>query len=136
VPAAKRKIYIEQGATFTLPFTWHQPGPVVNGKVTPGDPYDLTGWTARMQIRRQQKSKVLLAATSTGPDPKITIDGPAGRVVIKFSDDDTDLLVFSECLYDLEFESPTGEVYRMLEGVVEVSPNITQEADDPAVTEL
>lgn len=140
--AVNRPLYIEQGATFPLAFTWHMEGPVVSGVVTPGDPYDLTGCIARMQIRKAQGEPVLLAATSesTGPGAdRIVIDGPTGRIAITLTDEDTDSLNVSTCVYDLEVEWPiqVGElaprVDRLLQGAVVVSPNITQEVGDPIV---
>lgn len=130
--AVVRPLKIEQGATFTLGFVWHQAGPVVDGEVTPGDPYDLTGWVARMQIRKAQQSPALVDASST--NGKITLGGATGRIDVKLTDEDTDLLTTKTALYDLELENPTGDVFRLLQGPVTVDPNITQEADDPIVS--
>lgn len=123
--AVNRPLEIEQGATFTLGFNWHQAGPVVDGVTTAGDPYDLTGWIARMQIRKAQASPVLLAASTE--NGKIVLGGATGRIDIKFSDEDTDSLTTRSALYDLELENAAGDVWRLLEGSVSISPNITQE---------
>lgn len=128
--AVNRPIAIEQGATWTLGFNWHQAGADAN---TPGDPYDLTGWVARMQIRRRQGTPILLdASTSNG---KIVLGTTNGRVDIKFSDEDTDGLATASALYDLELENPAGDVFRLLEGAVTVSPNITQEGGGEPVVD-
>jgi hypothetical protein len=128
--ATNRPLYIEQGATFTLGFNWHREGPTVDGVATPGDPYDLTGWVARMQFRKSQQAPALVSATSTD---KITLGGVTGRIDVKLTDEDTDALTTRSCLYDLELESPTGDVHRLLEGAVTISPNITQDVDDPVL---
>lgn len=120
--AVNRPIMIEQGATWTLGFNWHMAG-VDAG--TPGVAYDLTGWIARMQIRKRQGSPLLLEATSE--NGKIVLGGTSGRVDIKFTDEDTDGLTTASASYDLELENPGGDVFRILEGTVSVSPNITQE---------
>jgi hypothetical protein len=130
--AIQRALLIEQGATFTLGFTWHQEGDVVNGVVTAGDPYDLTGWTARMQLRQKQGSPVLLEATTE--NGKITLGGTTGRVDVKFTDADTGSLTVASGRYDLELVDPAGDVLRLLQGSVTVDANITQDPDEPVLT--
>lgn len=113
--AVNKPLYIEQGATFTLGFNWHREGPVVDGVVTPGDPYDLTGCTARMQIRRRQGETPLLTATSELPVDaaavaagagRIRLGGATGRIDITLTDEDTDLISARTAVYDLEVEWP------------------------------
>lgn len=117
---------IEQGATYRLSFIWrHQ-----NENGTPGDPIDLEGCIARMQIRKAQKSPIIIALDSETIGG-ITLGAEPGRVDIFISDDQTDLLVFKTGFYDLEIEMPNTEVERVLKGKVAVDPNITQEVDDP-----
>jgi hypothetical protein len=130
--AVRKALYIEQGATFTLGFNWYTAGTPIDGVPQQGDPYDLTGWLARMQLRKTQQSPILLSASTT--DGRITLGGTTGRVDIKFADEDTDALTTTSCLYDLELEDPQGNVYRLLEGGVTISPNITQETGDPALS--
>lgn len=122
--AVNRTLQIEQGATFTLGFNWHREGDVVDGEVTPGDPYDLTGWSARMQVRKSLTSPVLLEASTT--NGKIVLGGDSGRVDIKFTDEDTDTLTVKSGVYDLELENPLGDVFRLLEGSVTISPSVTR----------
>jgi hypothetical protein len=129
VPAVTRPLYIEQGATFRFGFNWHRANDA--DPTQPGEAYDLTGWHARMQIRKNQQSPILVDASDT--NGKITLGGNTGRIDIVLSDDDTDLLTTKSAQYDLEVEDPDGVVYRLLEGQVTVSPNITQETDDPPV---
>lgn len=150
--AAPKDLFIEQGSTFTLGFNWHREGPIDpdTGQPTPGDPYDLTGCSARMQIRRKQGDPVLLTATSAAPDTpeaiaagagRIILGGADGRIDIILTDEDTDLLSAKSAVYDLEIEWPAqpGElrprVDRLLQGAVTVDPNVTQNPpDDPVVT--
>lgn len=139
--AAPKDLWIEQGATFTLGFNWHQAGPVVDGQPTAGDPYDLTGCTARMQIRKKQGGSVLVSATSESPDTpeavaagagRIVLGGLTGRIDITLTDADTDLLVVKSAVYDLEIQWPLREgelrprVDRLLQGAVTVNLNVTQ----------
>lgn len=147
--AAVRDLVIEQGSTFFLGFNWHQAGPEVDGVTTPGDPYDLTGCTARMQIRRKQGATPLLVATSASPSTpeaiaagagRITLGGPTGRIELTLTDEDTDKISSRSALYDIEIEWPLvpGElrprVDRILKGTVTTDPNITQvDGEDPVV---
>lgn len=126
--AAKKDLYIEQGATFGLSFAWHE-----GDSETPGDPVNLTGAVARMQIRKTQQAPSLVDATSDGVSPKIVLGGAAGTIAVTLSDEDTDLLTSKSMLYDLEVEMPDGTVYRLLQGKVTVDPNITQLPEDPVV---
>jgi hypothetical protein len=143
MPAVQRSLYIEQGATYVLRLQWRQPDTTDDfGNVTQGDPYDLTGWVSRMQIRQKQGAPALVNATTENgkitlgvdPDnPEATPDPTTGRIQVVLSDEDTDLLTVKAAKYDLEVEDVSGRVYRLLQGDVTVSPNITQESDDPVV---
>ena len=129
--AAAKDLLIEQGASFTFGFQWCHAG--VDPQ-TPGDPYDLTGCTARMQIRKSQKSEALLDAKSDGEAPKIILGGATGRIDVYLTDQDTDVLIAKTALYDLEVVLLDGTVVRLLKGTVNVDPNITQDTEDPVVT--
>lgn len=146
--AAPKDITIEQGATFTLGWNWHREGDPdpVTGEPTPGDPYDLTGCVARMQIRKKQGDPVLLTATSEpvpADDPeraaaiaagagRIRLGTTDGRIDIELTDEDTDLLSSRNAAYDFEIEWPiqAGQIRprvdRLLQGTVTVDPNVTQ----------
>ena len=114
--AAVYNLYIEQGATFQKTLTW---------KDSSGNPINLTGYTARMQFRRSAASAdVLYSATTT--NGKITLGGVAGTVALVLPAADTELFDFGCAVYDLEVESSGGTVYRLLEGGVEVSLEVTR----------
>ena len=126
--AAKRNLYIEQGATFNLSFVWNE-----GTSEAVGAPVDLTGCKARMQIRQKQGSPTIVDASTEGTDPAIVLGGATGAVAVTLTDEATDLLTVKSGLYDLEIEFPDGTVYRLLEGGVTVSPNITQDPDDATI---
>ena len=136
--AVSKNIFIEQGTTFTMSFQWRTPTGV--GDATA--PKNLTGWIFRMQARTKQQGIVAIDATTANGKITLGIDptdsGAAvtptnGWVRLKLTDDETDLLAIAATKYDLEAESPTGDVYRLLQGSVTISPNITQEPEDPEV---
>lgn len=122
---------IEQGATFEFSFQWCEDSTTTPG--TPGDPIDLTNAILRMQIRKTQQSPVLVEATSDGTTPFITHNGPGGIVTVKLPAEETNKLSTKQPSYDLEVVLPGGDVYRLIEGVVTVSPNITQATGEPRV---
>lgn len=124
--AAKRNLYIEQGATFNLSFVWNE-----GTSEAIGAPVDLTGCKARMQIRSKQGQPVIVDASSEGDSPAIILGDATGAVEVTLTDEMTDLLTIKSGLYDLEIEFPDGTVYRLLEGSVTVSPNITQASPAP-----
>ena len=122
--AANKPLYIEQGATFTFSFNWYYDNVTTPG--TPGAPHDLTGCTARMQIRKTQGSDILVNASSSGTLPMIVLGGTSGSITIKFPDTITDNLISDTALYDLEIQQSNGDVFRLLSGKITISPNITQ----------
>jgi hypothetical protein len=152
--AAEKTLDIDQGATFYLGFTWYPPGPTDPVTNLPtGSPHDLTGCSARMQIRRKQGQPAIVTATSADPgdpiDPllveqgagRIKLGGVTGRIEITLTDEDTDLLDFTSGVYDLEVQWPleAGDIRprvdRVLQGSVTVDPNVTQvDGEDPVVT--
>jgi hypothetical protein len=122
-------LIIEQGATFTLPMQWLNK----NDDGTPGLPViQEPGWKGRMQIRKKQQTPALVSIDSEALGG-ITISETDGSILIKITDEQTDLLDTKSALYDLEVESPEGDVYRLIEGKVTVKPNITQDEGEPVV---
>lgn len=138
--AAKLRLAIEQGATFAKPLTWvtyPYPIRIVNGvviKVSTGLPapdsdrvyVDLTGCTARMQIRSDITSAIILCSLTTS-NGGITLGGVAGTIAILIDATATALFTFEEAVYDLEIiMSDTITVHRLVGGCVTVSPEVTR----------
>lgn len=116
--AGQHDITIEQGATFKLDVTWRtgeHPAHLVN----------LTGYTARMQVRRTHKSTDVLLNFTT-ENGAITLGGAAGTIQIRGLATLTDDVPAKPCVYDLELVSAGGEVTRLLEGSVTVTPEVTR----------
>jgi hypothetical protein len=108
--SGKYNIVAEQGATFNLNFRVE----------TDGTPWNLTGYTFAMQVRRSSASTTTLlnitSATMTSVGHvSVTVsaatmtDVPAGRWV-----------------YDIELTSSGAEVTRILEGRFIVTAEVTQ----------
>lgn len=116
MPAAVYDLFVEQGATFVKTITW---------KDSAGVPVNLTGYTARMQFRPSVNSSTILASATT-ENGRITLGGALGTVDIEFDADATAAFDFVSAVYDLELESASGFVTRLLEGGVEVSKEVTR----------
>jgi hypothetical protein len=127
VAAAKWPLVIEQGATFQLGLTLSTGGLVADG----GTVIDLTGYQARMQVRKRIASVDTLLFLSTevadDPDQHIVItDAVNGELVITIPADETAAFTWFSGSYDLEIESAGGFVRRLLYGSVKVTKEVTR----------
>ena len=107
-------IQIEQGATFELVFIYQDEA---------GNPIDLTGMTARMQLRRQFKSEQVIIGLTT-ENGRIIIDSLLGKITLRIAVVDTELLTGSG-VYDLELINATT-VTRLLEGSFNICAEVTR----------
>ena len=103
---------LEQGSTFSRQITVQENSTALN----------LTGYTARMQMRSTHDSSTI-ALTYTS-----TIASPASNGKINLSATATQTAAIEEGMYvyDLEIESSGGEVTRLMEGQVTVTPEVTR----------
>lgn len=88
-----------------------------------GLPYDITGFSARGQIRKTYKSKV---ATSFSIEIK---DPTSGILYITLTGQQTAALKRGRHVYDIEIytdDSPENKIIRVSEGQVHVTPRVTQ----------
>lgn len=116
--AFKLNLKIDQGATFSKLVTW-KVGPA------PGTVVDLTGCTARMHARQKiTDASVLLDLTTENGG--IVIGGSGGTVEIKIPATQTAGIKWTGAVYDLEIEFPNGDVRRLLQGSISVSPEVTR----------
>ena len=123
MPAGIYTITVEQGASYSQTFIW---------KIDK-NPVDLTGWDARMQVRKQPQRQgrmsdfrdndLILSLTSDDDD--ITLDGATGRITVTLSPTVTRNLTAGTYNYDLEMVSSPTEVVRLLKGTFVVDPEVT-----------
>ena len=113
--AGQYNINIEQGSTLDIPVVW---------KSSDGVPINLTGYTARMQIRRTKADPSILYELTT-ENGRLSIDGPQGKVTIRIPAADSAGFTWRRGVYDLEMVSGDA-VTRLLEGAVTVSPEVTR----------
>lgn len=117
MPAAQYDFTIEQGATFVRSFVW---------KADDGTPVNLTGYTARMQVRQGYSAQdaLLEATTENG---RLQIVGASGQVTLTLTAEDTGAIDWRRGRYDLELVAPDGTVKRLVEGVISISREITRD---------
>jgi hypothetical protein len=104
----------EIGATFDRILTWKIDGVPVN----------LTGATARMQIRQKVSSPVILELNTT--NTRIVLGGVAGTIQLKLSAEETSELAPGNFLYDLLINHGT-EVDRLVEGKFHIVAGVTHD---------
>lgn len=120
--AATFDLTIDQGATYTLGMVYRGPNVLVSDVIVQGDPIDITGCTARMQIRQSFGTTAII--TSTDQDD-ITIGTTDGRIDLVLPEEKTILLTTKRARYDFYITFPDGTVRRLLEGKVTVDLTIT-----------
>ncbi len=108
---------LPQGSDTTIP---------INYRV--GDPLalvELSTYTAKLQVRQNYTSPVLLELSST--DGTIVLDDVTPNITLIFIASKTEnMTVFEGMIYDLEITSNTGTVTRVLEGTFSISRQVTQ----------
>lgn len=113
MPAAKLNLLVEQGATFSKTLVWKDK----NKRAI-----NLTGYTARMQIRKTVGDATVIYELTTA-NGRITFPA-AGTIKLNIPAAVTSTL--QSGVYDLEMIAPNGDVLRLIEGKVTVSPEVTR----------
>lgn len=111
--AGRYDFTIEQGATFsrTLALT-----------DSSGDVFPLTGYSARMQIRKTYDSTILADSTD---NLTLTISEAEGLITMTMNATETAKLDETEAIYDLEIENDAVTT-RLIEGNVTISREVTK----------
>jgi len=108
-------IIADQGATFTRVITWND---------SAGSPVNLSGYTARMQVRQRYVSTTTVLSLTSGSG--ITLGGALGTITLLASATTTAAITAGEYLYDLELVSGGGVVTRLLQGSFTVRAEVTR----------
>jgi hypothetical protein len=106
-----------------------------------GDPHDLTGYSARMQIRDKVGGSTVHLTLSSSLDASgtgLNMSGSngtnppvSGTIGVNIAAVTSSLLDFNSAVYDLEIASGSGStvtVVRLLQGKIKLSKEITQGA--------
>lgn len=113
--AGRYDFTLKQGSTHTLDITW---------KDGDGLPIDLTGYTARMAIRRDNVNGSVVSEFTTENDG-IAIEPLTGKVKVDINAIESDKADTKKCVYDLEMVFD-DYVERILEGTIRVSLSVTR----------
>lgn len=123
-------IIVTQGADNAYAFRYS----TRTGNVT--TPVDLTGWSARAQLRRTWGGEIWLSLTNTDgitltdtggvvvDIPAAVTEDPAWNTRLKVTGGEPQ----ARGVWDLELINPDGHVTRLVQGTVTVSPDVTREA--------
>lgn len=95
------------------------------GEVLYHPPVNLTGFTARMQIRETVESTTVLHSLTT-ENGGITLGGAAGTIALTISATDTAAFTFDTAVYDLEVVSGGGVVTEIASGAVLLTDEVTR----------
>ena len=107
---------IDQGADWYLNFQYQDSN---------GFPIDLTGYTARMQLRSLPEDPTPALTLTTGSG--ITILGFEGLIEVHATAAQTGSISAGYYYYDVELTAPiTGVVIRLIQGQFQVNPQVTR----------
>jgi hypothetical protein len=115
--AFKVPFKILQGETYNEVVTWKTG--------TPATPVDLTGCTARLQVRPTIDSATALLSLTT-ENGGLVLGNNLGTVRRIISAAATAAFSWDSGVYDLEIIFPDGTVRRLLAGTVSVSKEVTR----------
>ena len=104
-------LYIDAGADYSIIITANQSN---------GDPLNLTGFTVKSQIRKSYASPTAYDFTTS------LYAAAAGKIRLSLTATQTSAIKPGRYLYDVEITSGSGEKRRVLEGIIIITPEITQ----------
>ena len=110
-------IEIEQGSVFDETVIYYD----VDGSI-----FNLTGYTAALQVRKYKDSSSTLISLTSGSG--LTITGAAGQIDILINATDTAALDFIGAYYDLEITPASGaaDTIRLMQGSVKLDKEVTR----------
>jgi len=108
--ATKANLIIDQGASYSTN---------IDILDEYGIAIDLTSYTGAAQMRKHYTS-------SNSVSFSVDLGGADGTVTLSLSANATANIASGRYVYDVELTSSSGEVSRVLEGIVTVTPNVTR----------
>lgn len=113
--AGQKNFEVDQNATFSF---------VVEYKDDNGNAIDLTGASAKMQVR-DVKGGTKLAVTLTSPSGGIVINGPLGKVTVTLTPTQTNKLFYPKSVYDIMVIDSNANKIKLLEGFMTLNRSVT-----------
>jgi hypothetical protein len=89
------------------------------------EPVDLTGFTARMQVREKIDSDNVLEELTT-ENGGIIVDAIDSGIILTISAEKTSTYTFSSAVYGLELVSPSGIVFQLATGSLTLIKEVTR----------
>jgi len=115
MPAGNYNITAEQGSTFTRVLTWRDANDAL---------INLTGYTARMQVRTDYASSATALSLTTA-NGQITLGGALGTITLLVSATDMSAVSAGSYVYDLEMVNGST-VTRLVQGTFTVNAEVTR----------
>ena len=114
--AGQKNFEVDQNATFSF---------IVEYKDNNGLPIDLTGASAKMQVR-DTKGGAKLAFTLTSPSTGgIAIDAALGKLTLKMTPTQTNKLFYPKSSYDIMVTDSNSNKIKLVEGFLSLSRSVT-----------
>ena len=131
--AGAYNITCEQGSTFVRLIEVEQPDLITDPTGETYEPFNLAGYTARMQARRTIESTSFFLMLTTENGGLSINPGDADNEILIYIEDEVTASINSSNpgsnlngVYDLEIINPSGEVSRLLEGTFTLKAEVTR----------
>lgn len=115
-PAGIYNIVADQGATLSRVVTWRD---------SAKRPNNITGYTARMQVRSTVESATVVLELTT-ENGRIILGGATGQVTLSVPATTMAAITADKYVYDIELVSPAGVVSRLMQGNFAVRGEVTR----------
>jgi hypothetical protein len=115
--AATKNFDVDQNTTFVFSVQYTQEDETM--------PIDLTGCTAKMQVRDTKGGKQLLATLTTPHSSGISINGPTGTLTVTIPASATNKFIYPKSAYDIVVTDTNGNKIRLLEGFLTLNRSVT-----------
>lgn len=112
---AEVDLCLPQGQTWDLKFIYESPADT---------PVDLSNYTARMMLRTSAEAASPTVSLSTATNTMITLSN--GTIGLSYPAVSSAAITAATYLYDIELQSPSGNVRRLMQGLAVVSREITR----------
>lgn len=96
------------------------------GVVAYNQPIDLTGYTARMQIKAKLADATNILELTSSPAAGITVDNVAKTITVTLTAAQTTQLTFKSAVYSLEMVSSGGIVTEIMNGKLTLDKEVTR----------
>ena len=113
-PVSKNDLKVYRGDTFHYEVLWRDEA---------GDPIDITGSSAKLQIRINHRSEDAILTLTDGDG--LTINGANGQVDIDMTAEQTEIETLDN-VYDLELVLANGDVVTLMQGKLTIYEDVTR----------